>query len=141
MLKKLMLNIRRMIIEFKVISTRILGYVSLINVGLMLFLTLTSLKDKGYIHFEIGTYIIPIYLAVMAIVFGVEYIELYFFKGLYEETTKNNNLLPVHPDIADMKVKLDEMYADYKKSKLASDNTTYIKGKELNKDIESGGIY
>jgi hypothetical protein len=96
----------------KVIANRIAGYIGLVNIFLLLFLTLSNLKQNGYINLDIGKSFIPIYFVFIIILFVIGWIEIHILKGQYREAEIQNSLVPSHPDIQDIKLKLNEMY-DY----------------------------
>jgi hypothetical protein len=116
-MKKFFYYIRYGITWLKTIANRVGSYVSLLNIGMLLFLTISTLKDKGYIHFSLGQYIIPIYIATIIIVLFLGYLEAFIFKGMYAEQMMQFKLIPMHPDNAEMKNKIDEMYNDWNQRK------------------------
>lgn len=110
-------SIRNVAMTIKLIALRLSGYVSLINIGMILFLTLSNMKANGYIDFDIGQYAIPIYLGTVFILFLLGYLEMYVFRGLHEEIEIQYKLMPIHPELQDMKRKIDKMYKERKKWK------------------------
>lgn len=103
-------QIRNALLWLKVYATRSASYITIVNLGMVLFLTLSSLKDKGYIHFNLGTYIIPFYILVVAVILLFGYFEIKFMKGYATETDFFNKYAPVHPIIMDIKSKVDYLY-------------------------------
>jgi len=108
----LLTSFRKGFMQFKLIAVRLSGYLSLINLGMIMFLTIQSLNDKGYIHINLGTYLVPIYLGAIALLFVLGYFEMYIFKGYNEEVEAGYRLMQIHPDLRDMKAKIDKMYGD-----------------------------
>ena len=53
--------LRRGFIWLKVYAGRSQGYISFLNVGMILFLFLSKLKETGNIIWEIDKYVFPIY--------------------------------------------------------------------------------
>jgi len=103
-------TLRRRLMEMKFIATRLGGYLSLINLGMVMFLTISDLNEKGYINIDVGKYLIPIYISLIILVFIFGYVETYILKGFREETEATFRHMGIHPELRDMKRKVDEMY-------------------------------
>lgn len=73
---------------------RAITYLALVNSAMILFLTLSKLKEVGLINFEIDKYFIPIYVlgGLILIIFG--WFDVKFFKGLQGEARKMFDLNP-----------------------------------------------
>ena len=125
--KNFLSKVKSIFITLKVIAQRVGSYISLLNISMILFLTLSDLKTKGYINIDIGLWIIPLYITLMIAIFVLGYFELYVFKGCFTEQEIVYKLTPIHPDLQDMKRKVDEMYQshlDYQE--LLKDNTSTL---------------
>lgn len=112
--KKILINVRRKIIAAKIMINRSLGYVSLVNAGMVLFLTLTKLRELGYINFDLSDNFFFIYFGGVAVLIIMGYVEIRLVKGLSEESRRN---FEQNPMFMDMKKKLDELYEISRQSK------------------------
>ena len=74
---------------------------------MILFLTLSRLKETGLIHFDIGRYFIVVYVLGIIGLILLGYLEIYILKGLKEEQRKNFELNPM---FMEMKEKIDYLY-------------------------------
>ena len=101
---------RRKIMGFKVVVMRTSGYMALVNTFMILYLTLSKFKDSGVVSFDLGRWIIPIFVCMIVGIGIFGYFEMYVWGGYREETKINYELSPSHPDIQDIKRKVDEMY-------------------------------
>jgi len=108
----LLTTFRKGFMQFKLVAVRISGYLSLVNLGMIMFLTLSDLNEKGYIALDLGKYLVPLYLLAIVIIFILGYVEMYLFKGFKEEVEAGYRLMDIHPDLRDMKAKIDKMYGD-----------------------------
>lgn len=110
-------NLRRALIYFrdkvlvgKMYMMRSANYISLANLGMIMFLTVVQLKDMGIVKWDISAYIIPLYFItfLLLIIFG--YIDIHILKGYSSEVTIVNKVTPLHPDLASLKAKVDYLY-------------------------------
>lgn len=108
-------TIKHKVMSFKVIIMRVAGYLALMNTFMILFLTLSKIKDAGYISFDLGTYIIPIYILMIVCIAIFGYWEMYIWRLYDEETKINYKLSPSHPDVQDIKAKVDWLVEQEKK--------------------------
>jgi len=113
-MKVLLRKIRTFIISLKLISIRMSSYITLINVGMILFLTLSQLNERYGFNIDLGKYLAPIYGGVLLAIFLIGYVEMYILKGMHEEQKIQFDLMPIHPELQDMKRKVDEMYEKQK---------------------------
>lgn len=108
--KEKIIMIRNKLLAGKVYISRSAGYVSLINLGMIMFLTISKLKDSGLITFDIGNYIIPLYFFTLFALMIFGYIDIKILKGHKTETDIINNVTPLHPELAQLKRKIDYIY-------------------------------
>lgn len=116
-------TIRNNFIKAKMYIGRSATYISLVNMGMILFLTLSNLKEKGYVHFEISKYIILIYLLTFIILIFFGWLEMKYIKGFQKEVDFMNNYTPLHP-------KLEELY-QYMKSQQREQKNLYNQNSSL----------
>ena len=78
-----------------------------------MFLTISKLKEVGIISLDIKNYIIPIYFITLILLIFFGYLDVKIFKGFKKETQIMNEVTPLHPELADMKMKIDWLYKKY----------------------------
>ncbi len=102
MIKKL----RSKLIHAKVYLSRALGYASLVNMALILFLALSNLEDYG-VDIFLERWLIPIFLGLFLILVLLGYLEdkLGFFSAEQDVHAKRN------PQIAKILKRLDQIEA------------------------------
>lgn len=110
-MKRLLLSIRDKMIGVKIMLNRSLGYLSLMNAGMIFFLTLSKLKELGLINFSFTKLLIPLYLLGLVCMAFIGYLEMYVFKGYREELHRSQKLVPLHPELSR---RLDEIDAQLK---------------------------
>lgn len=97
----------------KIYFGRSQSYLSIANTSMILIVLLTTLKDKGYVHFDITAYFIPLVILGTAILILLGYLELRFFKGLNKEQEYYAQMNPFMVEIKDklcsIETKLKEM--------------------------------
>ena len=89
-------------------------YLSLINSGMILFLFLSRLKEKGFIQTDLEKYFFIIFGGGLVTLLILGWFDIKFLKGMQAENTIAWNLTP--PQV-EMKEKIDEMYKDFKEKK------------------------
>jgi len=89
---------------------RTAGYMSLLNTFMILFLTLSKAKDTGWFNFNLGVWMFPIYIVMMVLIGFFGYLEMYVWKFFREEQKINYELSPSHPDVQEIKAKVDYLY-------------------------------
>jgi hypothetical protein len=109
-MKQKIIEIRNKILAGKVYIGRSAGYVSLLNLGMIMFLTISKLKEVGMFNVDIGSYIIPLYFLTLFIFMIFGYIDIKILKGHKTETDIINNVTPLHPELAQLKRKIDYLY-------------------------------
>jgi ABC-type Na+ efflux pump permease subunit len=114
---KILSKLKSSIIFVKVIAQRAGSYIALVNLAMIVFLTLSNLKEKGYINIDIGVWVFPL-TVLLILVFGIlVYFEMFIWKGFHKEQEMQYSITPVHPDVDDMHKKLNEMYDEFKKNR------------------------
>jgi hypothetical protein len=103
---------RTKIMYWKTYMSRAIGYASIMNSGMLLFLFLSKLKETGWISFDIDAYFLPIFFMTFVILITIGWIEVKFLKGIQEEASIGFALTP---PMVEMKEKLDYMYDKLKK--------------------------
>jgi len=118
-IRKFLSNARAKFIEFRIYYSRSIGYVSLINSGMILFLTLAKLKEVGIIKWDITDSFLLVYVVgfIGLLLFG--WLEIKVFKGFQKESDRNFALTP---SFVEMKEKLNYLYDKEKKKEEQSDN-------------------
>jgi len=94
-------KIRNWLIRMKFYISRSSTYLSLINLGMISFLFISNLKDKGYITFDIGKYYIPLIVFSLLLFAFIGWIEVKFFKGYREEARVCLINDPIHSEMRD----------------------------------------
>ena len=101
-------NIRHKLMVAKTVIVRVNSYIGLMNFVMIIFLTLSNLKENNYINIDLGKYLIPAYIGLIFLLYLIGYLEIYKWKGLNEEQKVVYSLTPMHP-------KMEEMYEDFKR--------------------------
>ena len=83
------------------------SYISLINSGMLLFLVLSKLKDRGLIEADLELYFVPIIITGLVGMFLFGYVEMYKFKAVRKEM---EYAFQLSPPWVDMKKKIDYLY-------------------------------
>jgi uncharacterized membrane protein YczE len=99
-----------MLIAWKFYIIRSSSYITLLNLGMIMFLSISKLKDYGYISFDVGGYVIPIFFGTIILLILFGYIDVKFFKGFKAEIEIANLNTPLHPKLAELKAKVDYLY-------------------------------
>jgi len=110
MVKDRLRIIRDAFLGVKIFINRSGSYISLINLGMIMFLTLAQLKTAGIISFSIGSYTLPLYIITLILLAIFGYVDIRFLKGLHTETELINRVTPLHPDLVEIKNKVDYLY-------------------------------
>lgn len=100
-------KIRETLMLWKLYISRSVTYLSIINSGMILFLFLSRLKEKGVISWSLENYIILIVFVGLLILLLVGWIEINFMKGFEKE---NEIGFTFTPQYVDMKEKIDKIY-------------------------------
>ena len=93
---------------------RAITYASILNSGMLLFLVLSKMKEVGWVNFDIGKYIIPIFIFGLVILIGIGWIEMKIFKGFREESRISFNYTPQY---VEMHKKINEIWDDLQKKR------------------------
>jgi hypothetical protein len=109
-MKKQITMLRNKILAAKVYIGRSASYVSLLNMGMIMFLTFSKLREKNLIDLDMGAYFIPLYFATLFLFILFGYIDIKLLKGHKTETDIFNSVTPLHPELADLKKKVDYLY-------------------------------
>jgi hypothetical protein len=104
--------IRDWFIEAKIYLTRSISYVTIINAGMILFLTLSDLKTKGIISWDVSKYFIPIFIISFIGALIVGYMDVNIIKGFSQE---NKRSLENNPAWTDLVNKVDSIYNEIHK--------------------------
>ena len=108
------MGLKTRLMMLKVYWGRAVSYLSLINSGMILFLFLVSLKERGYINADLDKYFFPIIiLGIFGLIF-IGFIEIKLFKSYQEEFRIAFSLCP---QLVKLETKIDEMYEYYKDDK------------------------
>lgn len=93
-MKTLAKKARSKIVHSKVFAQRALGYVSLVNAGMLLFLTMSGLEKYG-IDINIQSWLIPLFILGGSLLIFLGYLEdkLGFYKEEVSVTQKRNVVL------------------------------------------------
>ena len=116
-MKQLLIKLREVLLTWKIYATRSSSYIAFINLGLIMFLALSKLKEVGIININLSSYSIFIYIAtvILLVIFG--WFDMNYLRGYSQETNIGYKYTPLHPLMQDMKDKLDEMYLLSKEKK------------------------
>ena len=109
-MRRNLIAFRNKILAGKVYINRSAGYVSLMNLGMIMFLTISKLKEVGIFNVDIGSYIIPLYFFTLFVFMIFGYIDIKILKGHKTETDIINNVTPLHPELAQLKRKVEYLY-------------------------------
>ena len=96
----------------KVYWARSTTHLSMINAGMILFLTLSKLKESGYIEWGIEKYLVLLFILGAVVLALVGYIETRILKANQEEKGIQFTLTPQFVKIEKM---VTEMYNDYRR--------------------------
>lgn len=99
-------NLRKILIELKLYVGRSNGYINLLNSGMILFLTLSRLKEFNYITFSIDKFIIPIFLCAVFVLVLFGWFEVRILRGL---PTEYNRQMEYTPHFMEMKNMVKEI--------------------------------
>jgi len=110
--KSFLSMVREKFINLKIYYSRSIGYVSLINSGMILFLTVTKLKEMGIINWSIGQSFFWVYIFGVVGLVLIGWIEVKYFKGMNIESKRNFELTP---PMVEMKQRIDYLYEKQKK--------------------------
>jgi hypothetical protein len=87
-------KLRESFIQGKVYLTRTTTYISLINSGMILFLTLGRLKDAGIVNVDLSHLFFPLLIVGYLILFFIGWFEVRVFKGMQIELRQRFELNP-----------------------------------------------
>lgn len=104
-------KVRNWLMSVKFYMGRSSSYLSLINISMVFFLFLSTLKDKGYIGFDIASFYIPAIIISLLFFAVIGWIEVKHLKGFSEEIKIVTLADPVHKE---MKEKIDYIYTKLK---------------------------
>lgn len=107
--KNTLLKIRNKFLFFKQCMHRTNTYLTLINAGMILFLFLNTLKEKGVINFDLDKYFVPILITGIMFLFLIGWVDIRFFKGIQEESKISFSL---QPPFVDMRNKINEIHKE-----------------------------
>lgn len=110
-MRKMLIMIRDMLIAWKFYMIRSSSYITLLNLGMIMFLAISKLKDYGYIQLDIGRYMIPFFFVTVVLLVLFGYIDVKYFKGYRTEVDIANVNTPLHPKLAELKMKVDYLYS------------------------------
>jgi hypothetical protein len=108
--KVMLVAIRNLLIAWKFYIIRSSSYITLLNLGMIMFLSISKLKDYGYISLNLGQYLIPFFFITLFLLILFGYIDVKFFKGFKAEIEIANLNTPLHPKLAELKQKVDYLY-------------------------------
>jgi len=103
---KLLKKFRDWLIMLKIYFGRSQSYLSIANTSMILIVLLTTLKDKGYVNFDITAYFIPLVALGMVLLILLGYFELKFFRGLNKE---QEYYAQMNPFMVEIKDKIDSI--------------------------------
>jgi len=106
----MLVAIRNLLIAWKFYIIRSSSYITLLNLGMIMFLSISKLKDYGYISLNLGQYLIPFFFITLFLLILFGYIDVKFFKGFKAEIEIANLNTPLHPKLAELKQKVDYLY-------------------------------
>ena len=98
------MQLKKAILNLKIMINRTSSYIAILNAGMILFITLSTLKDAGIINIDLSKYLIPIYLLGFLVLIIVGYIDMFVLRAYKEELELQVKHNPV---IMDMKNKID----------------------------------
>ena len=87
-------SLRKKLIYLKVYMNRSVGYLTLANSGMILFLLLSKLKENGTIGLEVDKFFIQILLLGILLLIFLGWLEINKFKGIQTESLINKSLSP-----------------------------------------------
>lgn len=100
-------KLRDAMIMFKIYFGRSQSYLAIINASMILFLTLTKLKDMGITSIDLSSYFIALCFLGFFLLLFIGWVEVKYIKGLHKEQQFATEL---NPFMTDMKAKLDYLY-------------------------------
>lgn len=106
-MKSYLSNLRERFINLKIYYIRSVSYISLINAGLIVFLTMAKLKDMGVISIDLSQSLLYVYFGGIILMLLLGWIEVKLFKGLNVESKR---LFDYTPQMVEMKAKIDYLY-------------------------------
>lgn len=95
------IGIKDRLLKLKIYIGRATTYLTIINSGMLLFLFLSTLKDKGAISMDLDKYFILIFAVGLATLIVVGWIDINLFKGLQSEIRLAFEYNPPFKDIKD----------------------------------------
>ncbi len=95
------------IAKCKIYISRTTGYLGILNTGMLLYLLLVNLKDKGYIEVDLNGLFFPLVVFCLIAFLTIGWIETRFFKGLQKEATFGFSL---SPPMVEMSNKISYVY-------------------------------
>lgn len=98
---------RNKLMYWKTYMSRAIGYASIMNSGMLLFLFLSKLKETGWISFDLDKYFLMIFFLTFVILISIGWFEIRFLKGIQEESTI---AFALTPPMVEMKDKIDYLY-------------------------------
>ena len=110
-MKELFRRIRDGLLKAKFYISRSASYISLLNLGMIMFLTFSKLKDMGLIKFDLSQYFIPLYIITLIVLALFGYLDIIIMKGYKTEIDIMNKVTPLHPDLKSLKEKVDYLYS------------------------------
>ena len=113
-MKKILRFIRKKLMLFKQYISRTVTYLSIINSGMILFLFLSRLKEKGLIQADLEKYFVAIFVFGITSLLIIGWLDIKYLRAMQTENTISFYLTPPQ---AEMKAKIDEMYKDFKEKK------------------------
>lgn len=106
MIKKILIKSRDKILGWKVNVLRSAGYISFLNLGMLMFVSFNQIRNIDYPIWTLG--LVYFFTVIVLGVFG--YYDLKYIKGQRVETDYLNQYTPIHPDLKEMKEKVDKLY-------------------------------
>ena len=110
-----LVSVRSKFLLLKIYISRTTTYLSIINSGMILFLFLISLKERGIINFELDNYFFIIFFTGLFLMIVIGWIEITFLKGFQEECKLS---FYYQQPLVDMKDKIDLIYNCLKVNKI-----------------------
>lgn len=95
------------VLRGKIYMVRTTSYISLLNSGMLLFLFLVSLKERGSISFEVDNWFFPIMVGGFFVFLFIGWAEVKFFRGLQREGIIG---FRYNPELMNLKTKVDEIH-------------------------------
>jgi len=104
-------KIRTILFRWKFYIGRSATYISLVNLGMVLFLTLSKLKEVGYLNYDLGAWFLPLYIVTFILFCAFGWFDVRYLKGYQEEVNRTNDYTPLHPHIEEMRAEIKELKA------------------------------